>query len=123
MSRDFRALGPRKMDSSSNFDLENISPKILNLIFLSWNKFRQNKQFPFAKTLKKSYALKSIIRTLLTFSLNLSQSFRFHDPLSPKLKTNLGSYSSIHLNGSWNRKDWDKLSENVRNVRVNDLHL
>ena len=51
MSGDFRALGPRKMDSSSNFDLENMPPKILTLIFLSWNKFRQNKQFPFAQNL------------------------------------------------------------------------
>ena len=45
------------MDSWSNFGLENISPKIYILIFLSLNKFNQVAQFLFAKTLKKSYAL------------------------------------------------------------------
>ena len=50
------------MDSLSNFGLENMSSKILNLIYLSWNKFNQNKQFPFAQ---KSYALKIMLYTII----------------------------------------------------------
>ena len=49
ISRDFRASGPRKMVSSSNFGLENISPKIFNLIFWGLNKFEQVAQFLFAQ--------------------------------------------------------------------------
>ena len=108
------------MDSSSNFGLENISPKIFNLIFLSLNKFEQVAQFLFAKTMKKSYALKRTYITTFDGKQDRRHAIRNTGVLGvtsiPGFWGKMTDFQEkLGQNGKFTKKNWGKMKNFDKN--------